>query len=115
MKRHIPLLLALAFCIASIIPLTGCQEQNTAGGKKSRLIADQNRQLKAQLKQCGTEIDKQKELLATCQKINKDLYEKSAEKSRKMIENLVTAISKQNQQLKAENQRLKAQIEELRK
>ena len=115
MKKYTPLLLALVFCIASIILLTGCQEQNAAGDKKSRLIADQNRQLKAQLEQCSIEIAEQKKTLANYRQRNKPLQGKSVESSRELIENLVTAVSKQNIQLKAENQQLKARIEELEK
>jgi len=64
MRKSVQTTLVLIIGIVFVIMfLTGCQEQSLSDTKRSRLIADENRQLKQELSRRDREIAKQKELL----------------------------------------------------
>ena len=89
------MVVVLAICFA------GCTEKTSSGAADSRamLIANENIELKSQLKQKDKEIAKQKELLAECQKekaeLKKQLLEKTTKEDQKLIEQLVEAMEKE--------------------
>ena len=91
--------------------VAGCEEQNLANNKKSRLVATENVQLTELLGKCETELKNQKQLLADCQK-EKVL---AVEKTKKDAETLTSFVMEKNKDLVKENEELKAQLENLAK
>ncbi|MHC4395972.1 MAG: hypothetical protein ACYS1A_10000 [Planctomycetota bacterium] len=115
MRKSVQTALILAIGIVFVVMLiAGCEEQSLSNTKKSRLIANENRQLKQQLARRDREIEKQKGLLAKCLVEKKNLLGLSDEKIENMMGGAFGNISKQNVELQQENKKLKAQIEELK-
>ena len=100
MRRAAWKVLVLAGAVLFIAPFLGCNEESLSDGRKSRLIASENRQLKK-------EIRSQQEQLERCLQERKD----SEEGMRSMSEFLIG----ENKKLREENEELKGQIERLRK
>lgn len=101
---------AVSVCLF-IIFSAGCQEQTTASGpaaRKHQLIANQNLQLKGELKECRSEIENLNKELTACTK-DRDYFKTEAEEEmgKKMIEVLSSVVE--------ENQQLKEQIKEMSK
>ena len=118
----------------------GCQEEQTPDMRQARLIAMENKELKAQLQdeiknlkaQCQTEAKKQDdevnnlkgqikkrdddiqqyaEQLAECEQIKSEEMQKAADKE---VWGLVTDLTKKNEELLAENERLQAELEKVK-
>ncbi len=114
----------LAVGIVAIIIINGCEEQQTSGGKMARIIAAENIQLKKQLQQYKSEIEKlkkqydielktQEELLAKCRQEKKSLEEQLAGKYEDQINDFFKNVAEESGRLDEENKQLKAQVEEL--
>ena len=116
MRKSVQKTLVLTIGIVFVIMLlAGCQEQALSDTKKSRLIADENRQLKQQLTQSDRKIQKQKELLENCLEEKKNLRAMLQGQVKDLLGPAFEKISRENAELRKENERLKAQIEELKK
>ncbi len=104
MRRSACKVLFLAICGLFIVSFAGCNETSLSEPRKSRLIADENRQLKKELKS-------QKEQLAKC------LQEKQALKEQREVEmlHILETLTDKNRKLSAENEELRGQIEQLQK
>ena len=98
-----------------IMFLTGCQEESLSDTKKSRLIADENRQLKQQLSRRDREIAKQKELLELCLEEKRNLESLSAKQIENIMGGAFENISRENAEIVEENEKLRAEIDELKK
>ena len=116
MSKSVQTTIVLTIGIVLVVILTtGCEEQSLTSTRKSRLIADENKQLTEQLAQRNREIEKQKKLLEQCLKGKKVLTEQLKEKMGEMIRNALNNRDKETERLQEENKKLKAQIEELKK
>ena len=116
MRKSIQTTLVLTIGIVFVIMLlAGCQEQGLSNTKKSRLIANENRQLKQQLARRDREIEKQKELVAKCLEEKKKLESLSQGQIENLMGGAFENISRESAELIEENEKLKAQIEELKK
>jgi len=100
MKRPAKMALILAVGIVVLI-IAGCGEQNLLVIRKSRLILDENEQLKGQLEKCKEkneqqkelskrELEKQKEKLEKKNEQQKELFEKELEKQEEKLERKIT-------------------------
>ena len=104
MRNIIQKTLTLAVPVALIIAAAGCQEQNLSNTKKSRLVANENKQLKEQLERCHRQTEECLQDKEACE-----------ERSTVSIKNLADFLLLENKKLTEDNQRLKEQIEQLRK
>ena len=106
MKRTI-LLLTLASVFSMTMLLTGCGEENlTAQQRKAKLLANDNLQLKKQLKDKDKEIKAQMDLVKDCKKENARAQEVSGDTMGKMLK-IVAETNIELEKLKAENAALK--------
>jgi len=116
MRKSVQKTLVLTMGIVFVIMLlAGCRERGLSDTKKSRLIADENRQLKEQLTRRDREIEKQKELVAKCLEEKRKLESLSVTQIENLMGGAFENISRENAELREENQKLRAQIEELKK
>ena len=114
MKRLLPKMVVMAVGIVALMLIAGCEEeQNSAGAKKSRLIANENMQLKKELEQHNKEIERQKELFAKCQQEKKALEEQSTKDIGQMMDSIVKDVSEENTKLRGDIKNLKAQVSSL--
>lgn len=128
MKRNILKALVLAAGVVVIMLNTGCEEQQQQqqpSTKMAKVVAAENIQLKKDLQQRDSDIEKlkeqhsdelkkQQELLAKCQEENKDLQEQLAGEFQGQMNNLMGSVVEESRQLLEENERLKAQIKTLK-
>jgi len=125
MKTVVLKALVLATGVAVIMSVTGCEEQQVPGTKRARIIAVENRQLKKQLQQRDSDMEKlkeqydnesknQKELLAKCEQEKKSLQEQLTGKFEAKLNDFIKSLGEENKKLLGENESLKAQIEELK-
>lgn len=120
MKRSAQKAVVLAVGIAVML-IAGCEEPNLSNTRKSRLIADENRQLKGKLEQRDREIEKQKKLVEKCTQEKKDSekqihksYQDLIDDSFKDFEEL-TRVREENKDLKSLVEQLRKEIKELKK
>ncbi len=114
MKRMIIKIIFLT--VVGIAFVAGCEEESQIDTRKSRLVANENTQLKKDLDRCQEKIEKHKELVEKCLQEKKALEEKMkiegdieelAENALKDFEGIV--------RLREENERFKVEVAELRK
>lgn len=96
------------FCI---LLTAGCEEEQTPGMKQSKLIAEQNMQLKKQLEQKDIEITKLKQQLNQCE-IDKVKMQRQQREEINSVGEGVIEIFEENVKLKEEVEQLKNQLEE---
>jgi outer membrane murein-binding lipoprotein Lpp len=111
-KTSIGLAVAAAVFIGACVG--GCQEEQTADVKMSRLISAENRQLKHEIEALKKQIDQQKQQFAQCEQ-ERQTWQYKAEKGleeqgRKMMSMFTTSQAG----LTAENERLKAELAKLK-
>ncbi len=117
---------ALVLAIGVVIMVgVGCQEGEVPSTKKARLIASENMQLKKQLEQRDSEIEKLKsehdrqiklreEQTAKCLQQKQALQKKLQEDIQERVDEVLAAVVEENARLQEEIGELKAQIEELK-
>lgn len=115
MKRWTPKSVVPAVGIVLVMLIAGCEEQSLSGAEKSRLIADENIQLKQELKRRDREIKKQKGLLGECLQEKKVAEERADKSIEDMMDNVVKDILRENRELREENEKLKRELEESRR
>ena len=109
MKRTI-LLLTLATAISMTMLLTGCGEQNlTTQQRQAKLLANDNLQLKNELKAKDKEIKVQMNLVKDCKKQNARAQEQSGDSLGKMLK-IMAETNIELEKLKAENAALKQKL-----
>ncbi|MHC4623488.1 MAG: hypothetical protein ACYS4W_06250 [Planctomycetota bacterium] len=116
------LLWAIGICLV-VCFITGCQEEQAAGGAKSdakrtRLIAVENAQLKKQLQELkiihARQMDRQKKLLEKCQTEKGALEELTDQNINEFMGQASEGALEENTRLRTENEELKSQVEQLR-
>ena len=116
MRKPIHTTLVLTTGVVFVIMLlAGCQEENLPDTRKSRLIADENKQLKQQLARRDREIEKQKELLERCLEEKKNLKDMLQGQVKDLLSPALEKVSRERNELRKENEEFRAQIEELKK
>ncbi|MDD5011150.1 MAG: hypothetical protein PHQ00_03395 [Phycisphaerae bacterium] len=100
-----------------IIPMAaGCNEDSTADiSRKDRLLANENLNLKNEIKQYLKEIEKQKALLQQCQQENERIQTEAGETTSFLMEQLPKDLMEQTERLTRENEQLRTRIDELEK
>jgi site-specific recombinase XerC len=118
---------ALLLAVGVVIMVgAGCQEAEAPSTKKARLIASENMQLKKQLEQRDSEIERLKsehgrqiklreEQTAKCLEQNKALQKQLQQDIQERVDEVLAAVVEENARLQDEVSKLKAQIEELKK
>ncbi len=127
MKRNILKALVLAAGAVAIMLNVGCEEQQQQqpSAKMAKVVAAENIQLKKDLQQRDSDIEKLKEqhanelreqqkLIAKCQEEKRDLQEQLAGEFQGQLDNLVGSIAEENKNLKAQIETLKAELEKLK-
>ena len=128
MKRPVSRMLLLAVGVVfGIMLITGCEEEENLSNtkpdtepnaKRSRLIAIENTQLKAQIEELKklhtSEMEKQKKLLDNCLREKKTLEDMSQKGVDTYMKDFLGPLAEENAKLREENQTLKAQIEKLK-
>ncbi len=112
MKRMVSKVLFLA--IFGIAFVAGCEDENQTDTKMSRLVANENIQLKKDLQNCQKEIEKQKKLLEQCEQMNDSLQEEATKEMTDFLDSMVKEAMEENERLQEENKKLKAEIETLK-
>jgi outer membrane murein-binding lipoprotein Lpp len=114
MKRPTRKVFVSVVGIAFIMMLiAGCDEENLSNTKKSRLIANENRQLKSELEQCQTEFKKQKVQLEQCLQKKETLEGQMNEEIGRQVSDIFTVFGDLDKEMREENESLKAQVEQL--
>lgn len=109
MKRTI-LLLTLSVAISMTMLLTGCQEQDlSAQDRKAKLLANDNLELKNQLKDKDKDIKAQVKLLSDCKKENASIRGENGEAMIKLLQ-LLNDATIELDKVNAENTALKKKI-----
>ena len=128
MKRPVPKTLVLAVgIIVGFMLIAGCEEEENLSNtkpdtepntKRSRLIAIENAQLKAQIEKLKNlhagEMERQKKLLDNCLREKGTLQEMSKKGVETYMQNILGPIVEGNTKLQEEIKTLKAQIEKLK-
>ena len=128
MKRPVPKTLVLAVgIIVGFMLIAGCEEEENLSdtkpdaepnAKRSRLIAIENTQLKAQIEELkklhSSEMEEQKKLLDKCLREKKALQDVSEKGIDNYMKDILGPLSDENVKLREENKTLKAQIEKLK-
>ena len=107
----------------ALICAAGCQEAQTPSGKKCRLVAAENIDLKKQITQKGRQIDDlqarytvrvrlEQSKLAECQKKVEDCKTELKENLEEKVADVLAATMEEIVKLRAENETLKAQLAE---
>jgi len=116
MKRVIIRIIFLT--VVGIALVAGCEEESQIDTRKSRLIVNENTQVKKALESCQKEIEKHKELVEKCLQEKKTLGEKIKIEVKGDIEELAENALKDFEEiarLREENERLKVEIAKLRR
>ena len=128
MKRPVPKTLVAAVSIVfGIMLIAGCEEEENLSNtkpdaepnaKRSRLIAIENVQLKAQIEELkklhSSEMERQKKLLDKCLREKENLTKLSSEGVESYMQNILGPLAEENTKLQEEIKTLKAQIEKLK-
>jgi len=101
--------LAMGVVIGVSLWTAGCEESSTSTSRRARLVADENLQLKQQLKACRAEVEEQKRMVVDAQKQAEQIASDSGEANIKLLKALAD-MGKQLEAMSAENERLKAQL-----
>ena len=124
MKRLTQKALVLATGVVIMVGV-GCQESEAPSTKRARLIASENMQLKKQLEQRDSQIEKLKnehgkqikqleEQIAKCLEQKQSLQKRLQENVQERVDEVLATVVEENAQLRQEISKLKAQIEELK-
>ena len=109
MKRAMWKAPILAVVVFAIMLATGCEGQNAQDTKRSRLIANENRQLKDQLEQTEKRLEK-------CRQEKEAMEERAQEDDSTPMEFVIgenQRLSKENEELKVQTGQLEARVQEL--
>ncbi len=101
------------FALVALVFFSGaCRETGSISTKRAQLIANENMELKKQAESLKQEINKQKELLAKCEKEMLKIPAESA-KTHKLLFDTIGKIGRELEDKATENEELKQKIAEL--
>lgn len=116
MKRSTQKALVITIAVVFVAALfAGCEEQNLADTKKSRLVATENLELKEQLTQYDVEIEEQKSKLDKCLKEKELLKQRTQKSIKEQVDGVLKGVMDINARLQAENKDLKEKLKQLEK
>lgn len=110
MRQYALVLSILASCL---FPLIGCQEADSTQIRRARLIANENLQLKKDLKEKDQQIMELKQEIEKIETESAEKIEKAGETSIKSMR-LLLESEKRAEELLIENRQLKEELEMLR-
>ncbi len=125
MKKHIYNALFLMIALIIIISGTSCQEEQLQSERKTRLIADENIQLKRQLverdeaierlkRQNAEQIKQKDDLLKNCEQQKKALKEQVIRTIDEQVSSVLAEVLDENAKSRDEINNLKEKIEKLK-
>jgi len=125
MKKHIYNALFLMIALIIIVLGTSCQEEQQQSERKTRLIADENIQLKRQLverddvierlnRQYAEQIKQKDELLKNCEQQKITLKEQVMRTIDEQVSSVLANVLDENAKSRDEINNLKAKIEKLK-
>ena len=101
------------FVLVALVLFSGsCRESDSISTKRAQLIANENMELKNQAKSLKQEINKQKKLLAKCEKEKLNIQAEAGEMHMPLFE-AISEMGRELEDKKAENKELKEKIAEL--
>ena len=116
MRKSIQTAIVLTIGIVLVVMLaTGCEEQSLTSTRKSKLIANENRQLKEQLVRRDRKIESLRNQLQECLKEKKYLEEDTQKNMEEMIGRNYNILMEKTEKAEGEHKKLKLEIEELKK
>jgi hypothetical protein len=101
--------MVLAALLVNLPFITSCEESGNADNRRARLVANENLELKKQIKLKEKEIQKQKRLLAQSEEDRAKETEQVGDSLIKIMQQLAT-IGKENEQLKVKIKELEEKI-----
>ena len=107
------IVIALFILLLSLPLLTGCQESRSGQIRRARLIADENLELKKELKQKDEQIADLKKQIEQIEAKIAEERKKFGDMTLKTLQ-ILAESEKKNQALTAENQKLKEELEKLK-
>lgn len=113
MTKNLQDVLLCSLIIAAVTITAGCQQQDSSDTKKSRFIADENRQLKQQLEIKNQQIEHQKALLDKCAEDKTGLARQLESKNDALVNDVIKMFDEGTKQLQQENEKLKERIKSL--
>lgn len=116
MRKSIQTGVFFAIGIVLVVMLAaGCEEQSLTSTRKSKLIANENRQLKEQLVRRDRKIESLRNQFQECLKEKKYFEEDAQKKMEEMIGLSYNILTEKSEKVKEENKKLKLEIKELKK
>jgi transcription termination factor Rho len=114
----------MLLCSYALVLIGGCGGQEAPSVKQGRALAAENIELRKQLEQRDTEIEKlaqlhseeikeQQSLLEKCEQEKQTWKTKAQQNIRDQVKGVLDVVVEENVRLREENQALKAQVEEL--
>jgi len=79
MNKVLPIAVVLAVLFSVFILSSGCEEQSQPDVRKSRLIADENLRLNAELQRLNRQLEEQTKLLEDCRREKETVVRESGE------------------------------------
>ncbi|MHC4836069.1 MAG: hypothetical protein ACYTCN_09105 [Planctomycetota bacterium] len=107
------IVIALFILLLSVPLLTGCQESQAGQIRRARVIADENLELKQELKQKNKQIQDLNKQIEEIEAKNAEEHKKFGETTLKTLKILAESENK-NKALTAENKKLKEELEKLK-
>ena len=107
----------VAVCLAAVVLVSliaGCEEENISEVKKHRLIAVENKELKAEVEKRDKNITKLEDDLAQCRTDRDKWKETATETIHENVREILVHAMEESVQLREENVKLKAEIEQLK-
>ena len=104
--------LLFTILLIAFVSLAGCEDSVQTDTTQARLVANENLQLKDQLKECNDQIQAQKEVTEQCELEKGEQSRQSGESMRKLLVMLAESETKLKE-CRAENAALKEQIKPL--
>lgn len=111
MKRAMWKTPILAVGVFAIMSVTGCEGQNAQDVRRSRLIANENRQLKKQIEQIEKRLEKSQQE----KKAMEERPEEGASTPMGFVIGENQRLTKENEELKTQIEQLEARVQELEK
>ena len=115
MKKPVAVMAVLMVLLSALAFIPGCRHHSQMNPRKSNLLAEENIDLTAELKQCGNKLDEQLEHLEQCKQQIKANEKQSEENIAFLMRTVLDEVTRENKRLTDENKKLARKIEQLQK